>query len=291
VSYEPNTLGGGCPFQAGARVGGFVSYPERISDEKARRRGEKFFDHFSKATLFWKSQSETEKDHIVQALRFELGKVETAAVRERMVAMLVNVDRSLAEQIAEGLGLPAIPSAEPPLNRSIPADGDPEHFEPRHAQARPALEASPALSMANTIKDTAKTRKVAILAADGVDTAAVETMQKALTAAGAVAKVIAPRGGALTGRRGARIPVDFSLLTVGSVLFDAVFVPGGAESVKTLKADAMAVLFVNEAYKHARGPNCCRATTVPGAPRRRPARSRKAWSSAPTVTRLEWPRS
>jgi catalase len=73
TSYEPNTLGGGCPFQAGARMGGFVSYPERVSDAKARRRGEKFFDHFSQATLFWKSQSETEKDHIVQALRFELG--------------------------------------------------------------------------------------------------------------------------------------------------------------------------------------------------------------------------
>jgi catalase len=172
--------------------------------------------------------------------------------------MLAHVDRSLAEQVAEGLGLPVIPKAEPPLNRSIPADGDPKNFEPRRAKDRPALETSPALSMANTVKDTAKTRKVAILAADGVDTAAIETMQKALTAAGVVAKVIAPRGGVLTGRRGARIPVDFSLLTVGSVLFDAVFMPGGTESVKTLKADATAVLFVNEAYKH------CKALAATG---------------------------
>ena len=81
--------------------------------------------------------------------------------------------------------------------------------------------------MANTVKDTAKTRKVAILAADGVDAAALDAMKKALTAAGAMAKIVAPRGGTLSGTRGIKVPVDFSLLTVGSVLFDAVFVPGG----------------------------------------------------------------
>jgi catalase len=258
ASYAPNTLGGGCPYQAGARMGGFVSYAERTGDAKTRRRGEKFFDHFSQATLFWKSQSETEKQHIVQALRFELGKLETGAIRERMVGMLANVDQTLAEQVAEGLGLPAIPKVEPPLNHSIPADGKPEDFEPRRTKSAPALERSAALSMADTIKDTAKTRKVAILAADGVDAGAIETMKKALAAAGAVAKVVAPRGGTLSGTRGVKIPVDFSLLTVGSVLFDAVFVPGGVQSVKTLKGDAMAVLFVNEAYKH------CKALAATG---------------------------
>ena len=258
ASYEPNTVVGGCPFQAGARMGGFVSYPEGISEGKARRRGERFFDHFSQATLFWKSQSETEQDHIVHALRFELGKVETASIRERMVGMLANIDRSLAEQVAAGLGLSAIPKVEPPLNRSIPADGKPEDFEPRRGKATSGLTASAALSMANTIKDTAKTRKVAILAADGADSAAIETMKRTLSAAGATSKVIAPRGGTLSGTRGVKVPVDFSLLTVGSVLFDAVFVPGGTESVKTLKADAMAVLFVNEAYKH------CKALAATG---------------------------
>jgi catalase len=83
-------------------------------------------------------------------------------------------------------------------------------------------------------------------------------MKRTLSAAGATSKVIAPRGGTLSGTRGVKVPVDFSLLTVGSVLFDAVFVPGGTESVKTLRADAMAVLFVNEAYKH------CKALAATG---------------------------
>jgi catalase len=257
TSYEPNTIGGGCPMQAGARMGGFVSYPEAIDAEKARRRGEKFFDHFSQATLFYNSQSDTEKGHIVQALRFELGKLEIPAIRERMVGMLANVDRTLAERVADGLGLPGIPKVEPPLNRSIPADGNPKDFEPR--RPKKSLEASAALSMANTVKDTAKSRKVAILAADGVDGTAVEAMKKALTEVGAMPKVVAPRGGTLTTIRGAKIAVDFSLLTVGSVLFDAVFVPGGADSVKALADDAMAVLFLNEAYKH------CKAIAATGA--------------------------
>src|SRR5687768_7299963 len=84
-------------------------------------------------------------------------------------------------------------------------------------------------------------------------------MKKALTAAGAVPKVIAPRGGTLNGTRGARIPVDFSLLTVGSVVLDAVLVPGGADSVKTATADARTVLLANDAYKH------CKAIAAVGA--------------------------
>lgn len=146
---------------------------------------------------------------------------------------------------------------KPPLNRSMPADGNPKDFEPR--RPKKSLEASAALSMANTVKDTAKSRRVAILAADGVEGAAVEAMKRALTEVGATPKVVAPRGGTLTTARGAKIPVDFSLLTVGSVLFDAVFIPGGVDSAKALAEEAVAVLFVNEAYKH------CTALAVTGA--------------------------
>jgi catalase len=113
--------------------------------------------------------------------------------------------------------------------------------------------------MADTVKDTAKTRKVAILAADGVDTAAVAGMQRLLKAAGAQSKVVAPRLGTLTGARGQEIPVDWSLLTVGSVLFDAVYVPGGDKSAEALAAEASAVLFVREAFKH------CKAIAASGA--------------------------
>ena len=95
--------------------------------------------------------------------------------------------------------------------------------------------------MANTIKTGIKTRKIAILAADGVDDAALAGMKKALTAAGAEAKVVAPRLGVLKGAKGAQVNVDFSFLTAGSVLFDAVYLPGGEASVEILKGDAKAL--------------------------------------------------
>jgi catalase len=256
VAYHPNTLGGGCPMQAGRAAGGFTTYPGAVDGPKVRERGEKFFDHFSQATLFWNSQSDPEKQHIVQAFRFELGKVEVPAIRERMVGMLAQVDRTLASRVAEGLGLAVPPKVAGQLNHSVPADADPRKFQPLGLKQTVAQ--SRALSMVNTVKDTAETRKVAILAADGVEEDAISTMQRALTAAGAISKIVAPHGGILKGADAGEIPVDFSLLTVGSVLFDAVFIPGGARSTKALALEASAVLFVREAFKH------CKAIAASG---------------------------
>nr|MBA3241061.1 catalase [Acidobacteriota bacterium] len=257
VAYEPNTLGGGCPFQAGADAGGFTSYAEKIDARKVRARSESFFDHFSQATLFYNSQSAPEQEHIVNALRFELGKVETPAIRERMVYVLTHVDKTLASRVAEGLGMKVPARIDTPLNMSIPADGDPKKFQPKRVGKEGGN--SPALSMANTVKDTIKTRKVAFLVADGFDGASLAAMKKALTGAGAQVKIVAPRLGFLKGSDGAEIKIDFSFLTCASVLFDAVYIPGGEKSAAAIKAEADAIHFVNEAFKH------CKAIAATGA--------------------------
>lgn len=249
VSYHPNSLGGGCPMQAKADMGGFVSYAEKLDATiKVRARGEKFFDHFSQATLFWNSQSHAEKAHIVQALRFELGKVETSAIRERMVGLLALVDKTLAGLVAQGLGLKVPAKVDGPLNMSVPADGIIKQFQPKPRTI--STERSPALSMATTLKGDITTRKIAILAADGFDDATVSGMKKALSAAGAQAKIVSPRLGVLKGKNGANESIDFSFLTAGSVLFDAVYIPGGPQSIGILKGDAKALIFVKEAYLH-----------------------------------------
>jgi catalase len=256
-SYQPNTLGGGCPFQAGAAAGGFTTYAERIDGRKVRARSESFFDHFSQATLFYNSQSEPEKEHIIRALRFELGKVETPAIRERMVYVLSQVDKTLASRVAEGLGIEVPKKIEGPLNMNVPADGNPKQFQPKRAGKE--VGTSPALSMENTVKDSVKTRKVAVLVADGFDDAALKVMKKALTDAGAQTKIVAPRLGSLKGAGGEEVKIDFSFLTAASVLFDAVYVPGGEQSVAALKLEPDAIHFVNEAYKH------CKAVAATGA--------------------------
>jgi catalase len=251
TSYEPNSLRGGCPFQAGRDVSGFASYTERIDAEKIRQRHPKFHDHFSQATLFYNSQSEVEKGHIIRALRFELGKVETPPIRERMLGLLSQVDSGLANSVAEGLGVPVPRKLEKLLNQSVPADVDPKKVQPRRTAQ--SIESSPALRQIdnpNFPDRTIQTRKVAVLLADGFDDAAVAETSKALLTAGAIPKTVAPRLGVVTGANGTELKVDFSFLTAASVLFDAVYIPGGEASVTALTGEPDALEFVQEAFKH-----------------------------------------
>lgn len=228
VSYEPNSLGGGCPMQSPEHMRSYVSYAERIDGHKVRLRSQSFSDHFSQATLFWNSQSAVEKQHIVEGFHFELGKVERKEIRQRMVDLLAKVDSDLAVEVAMGIGIPA------------PVTG----AQPHHSQT------SQALSMAHTVKDTMKSRRIAILAAPGVDYSALSQVQTALQASGAHCHLIAPRLGALTSADGQAVEADKSFVTVASVLYDAVFIPGGQQSVAALLQQGNALHFVNEAFKH-----------------------------------------
>ncbi|MBC9912047.1 catalase [Chitinophaga varians] len=256
TSYEPNTISAGCPFQAKVADGGFSSYTERIDGQKIRGRSKSFFDHFSQAALFYHSQSTAEQRHLINALRFELGKVTNVDIRVRMVGLLAQVDDGLATAVAEGLGLTVPAQPEQPINRSIPADGDPEQYQP-HTVKQP-VEKSDALSMAHTVKDTVKTRQVAFLIADGVDATSVTAMKEALLKAGAQVQLIAPRQGAIQTAGGSSVEADQSLLGAASVLFDAVYVPGGADSAASLASHPDAIRFINEAYRH------CKALAVHG---------------------------
>jgi catalase len=247
ASYEPNTIGGGCPMQARAAAGGFVSVMERLEGAKIRARSEKFFEHFSQATLFFDSQSPPEQDHIVEALRFELGKVERPHIRERMIGLLDFVSGDLARRVAEGFGLSAIPRVAPPINHHIPADGEPERFESRRG-AKP-VEASRALSMADTVKDTARSRRISILVEDGVDAEALRSVRAVLLAEGALPVLVARRLGPLVDSEGGTHWVEQSLLTGSSVLFDAVYVPGGSGAFE-LASERDALDWVHEAYRH-----------------------------------------
>jgi len=243
VAYQPNTLAGGCPFQAMVKDGGFHTHEERIDAKKVRARSASFHDHFSQATLFFNSQSEAEKNHIVDAFSFELSKVQAPAIRVRMLGNLTQVDAVLAKRVATNLGIP-VPKPEPLMNQSFGADTDPKSVQP--TKVKSSIEKSAALSMANTIKDTIKTRKIAILAADGVDGKSLTAMKNALEKAGAGTKIIAPKLGTIVDAAKTEIKVDESFLIATSVVYDAVYVAGGAG----LANEPDAIHFVNEAFRH-----------------------------------------
>ncbi|AWY41973.1 catalase HPII [Pseudomonas putida] len=234
AAYEPNSVDGGWPKETppAAVDGGFESYHERIDANKIRQRSESFSDHFSQARLFFHSMSTHEQEHIISAYSFELGKVEREFIRARQVnEILANIDLELAKRVAQNLGLP------------VPKAGTVK-------VAKTSLERSPALSQANLLPADIKTRKVAILAANGVDSAAIDAMKKALKAEGAHAKLLGPTSAPVKTADGKSLPVDASMEGLPSVTFDAVFVPGGAASIKALSADGVALHYLLEAYKH-----------------------------------------
>ncbi|MDT0328361.1 catalase [Nocardiopsis lambiniae] len=226
TSYFPNSLGGGCPAMADEGV--HRHYTEKVEGRKIRERAESFKDHYSQATLFYNSLASWEREHLVAAFRFELGKCEELAVRQRVVTNLDNVDHGLASAVAEGVGVEA----------------PEEETTPNHGRS------SPALSQAETTFGSVVGRQVAILVADGVDAASVEGLREPLIAEGAIVELLAATDGAVRTTDGGALTVDRALPTMSSVLYDAVAVPDGADAVAVLSDDGLARHFVLEAYKH-----------------------------------------
>ena len=239
VNYEPNSLAGGCPFQAGAAQG-FVTVPARLQaqEEQAKVRGkpEKFADHYTQATLFYESQTPVEQAHIAAAFRFELSKVTVPAIRERTVAMLRNASEELALKVAEGLGMDPLPDALP-LALARPA--------------KPEVTLSPPLSlMARPGDGGIKARKIALLIAPGVMGESIAQVQAALLAEGAVPRLVAPRIGAVVTAEGDRLDADASLENEPGFLFDALVLPDGQAAVDALARDGHTMEFIKDQYRH-----------------------------------------
>jgi catalase len=235
VAYEPNSLAGGCPFQAGSA--GFTSFREPIEADKVRGKPERFADHYSQATLFWNSQTPIEKAHIIRGFRFELTKVQTPGIRERMVASLANVDAGLAKTLAKELGID-MPKPLPKASKG---------------PARPEVPASKALSLFHLPGDgRIVTRRVAIFVADGVDGEAATALHEGLAEQGAVPRYVGPRLGSVSTDAGDTIDVEVTFETMPSVLFDAMAVPGGEAAVNILGKLGHASEFIKDQYRHAK---------------------------------------
>ncbi|MDB5805359.1 MAG: catalase [Betaproteobacteria bacterium] len=234
VAYEPNSLAGGCPFQAGMKTG-FTSVPEFERGDKVRGKPEKFAEHYRQATLFFKSQTPVEQQHIINAFRFELTRVQVPAIRKRMLSILANVDNTLVAGVAAGLGM-EVPEAAPAPDLALP---------------EPELDDSPALSLfARPGEPNIKTRKVAILVADGVDGPSVAALHAGLLAEGAVPRLVGIQLGPVATADGKSLEVEVTLETTPSVLYDAVIVPGGKAAIEKLGSIGLAAEFVMLAFRH-----------------------------------------
>jgi catalase len=230
IAYEPNSLDGGTPRENPAK--GFKSFLEEMTEAKTRRRTETFADHYSQARLFFRSMSEPEQRHIVSALAFELGKVETMNIRTRMLGHLAIIDPSLQQQVEAALGMP----------------GKADAIEPA-VKPRP-LELSPSLSLIKKAVPTLKGRKIGVLLADGFDKGILAEIKKLASNEKAKVALVTPKVGGAEDDLGKLTPGDMSLSAGPSIFFDAVAVLGNEKAIQALCKEAAAIDWVRDAFGH-----------------------------------------
>ena len=270
VNYEPNSLadgpsqphvkmGGGCPFHAGADMKTFVHLAEKIDAHKVRARSESFTDHFSQAKLFFASQSPVEQQHMINALSFELSKVETIKIRERMICNLARVDLKLAKPVADNIGVefpeecPEVPAPGQVGNDVVPenratevAIDDDVSTATKNRKKLPAK--SDALSMVKTAEPNLETRKVALLIADGVKNSDVNAAKTAIEKAGGVVELIAPSLKPVKGTQG-EIKPDKWFENATAFMYDSVLIVDGEKCTEILSGNGKAIRFVLQAFK------------------------------------------
>ena len=232
VNYEPNGWGSG-PREDPAR--GYRHFPAEEQGQKVQVRSEAFADHYSQARQFYISQAPIEQKHIGDALVFELSKVETLAIRERIVAHLRNIDDGLARTVANGLGLAKMPAALPPARKPITD-----------------LPPSDALSIVKRANASFEGRKVGILIGDGTDADLLKALVKAIDAEKAVYEIIAPKVGGATLSDGTLQEAKQKIDGAPSVLYDAVAVLVAPDAATLFSIDKPSKDFVSDAFAHAK---------------------------------------
>ena len=233
ANYEPNSLA-----QAGEDGGprasdqGFTTLSQLADPAagKQRLRAESFADHFSQARMFYISQTDVERSHIVAALVFELSKVKLGHVRSRVVAQLRNVDEGLAAKVADGLA-----SELPPAVAA--------------ARARVDLPASDALSILKK-PPVVQGRVLGLLVTDGADDVTIKAVTDAAQKSAARVEIVAPKVGGVTTKDGKTLPADEMIAGAPSVLFDAVALVMSKAGADALLGDTAALDFVADAFAH-----------------------------------------
>jgi len=231
ANYEPNSWGADGGPRENPKIG-FRSFPDTEEGTKVRLRPESFSDHYSQARLFFISQTPIEQKHLCDALVFELSKVERPDIRERMVSHLCNIHAKLAGTVANGLGI--------------------ELPEPAEAarETRDDLPASAALSILERGPERFEGRKLGILVTDGADAALFTALTAAVTKAGGVFEVIAPKIAGVTLSSGDLVPAKQKIDGGPSVLYDAVALLISADGAAMLAKDKPSKDFVNDAFAH-----------------------------------------
>lgn len=230
VNYEPSSLSPAAPHESSDL--GYRTFSASESGDQLRVRPESFADHYTQARMFFASQTETEQNHIVAALVFELSKCLLPRVREAALSRLVHIDENMAARVAKGLGLTGdILPAEAPV------------------AARP-MAASPTLSMLITANPTLHGRKIGCLITDGADAELVEALKGACKAAGAKVEFVAATIAGATLNDGRVLAADHTIDGGPSILYDALVLMFADAACLEMAHLTAATNWLRDGYSH-----------------------------------------
>ncbi|MCM3757600.1 catalase [Sporosarcina aquimarina] len=225
VSYHKNSLADNTPSPTPVDKGGYEHYQEKVEGHVIRAGSPSFDDHFSQARLFWNSMAPYEKQHIIDAFSFEVGKVQSQSVRQQVVDMFCHVDSGLSAAIANAVGV------KPP--ECTPAD---------------TTASSPALSMENTVF-VPETLKVAILIGEGFDSAVIRNAVQSLRNESVTIDIVSEKLGTIKGTAGKTAIANQTFITASPVLYDSILVGGGASN-NSAEFDSNMKNYIEETWKH-----------------------------------------
>ncbi|RHW36753.1 catalase [Lysinibacillus yapensis] len=218
VSYHKNSIHQNTPAPVPASEGGYEHYQEKVDGMKVRERSKSFEDHFSQARMFWLSLTDIEKEHLIKAASFEVGKVMRLEVRQQVVEMFSHIDGNLATQLAMNVGV------QPPTNK--------QHVE--------TDKVSPAVSMyINPVLST-ETKKVAIVVNETTEDLA--KIIEPLKAEKITVELVSDRQQTIQG-----LVVDHTMDTTHPVLYDGLIV---AAKFDDQKMKNKLNEFITETFNH-----------------------------------------
>jgi catalase len=250
-NYEPNSINPEGPRESPR---GFHTAPVATEGTKVRLRAESFADHYSQARMFYRSVTPQEQKHMAMALTFELSKVDIPAIRKRMLGHLEIIDKGLADEVADRMGM----------------QGEGEKIQ---GGVKPIdLPASPALRLYGKYAPTLKGRKIGVLLGPGFDAKLQKAVMAAIQKESATAVIVAPKVGGVADSAGKKMAANGALAGSPSVIFDAVVVIAGPEGDTALAARPDAVGFMMDACRHLKAigvagvPTLAQKTQVTGLP-------------------------
>lgn len=211
--------------------GGYLEYAQKIHGMKLRARGAKFSEHYHQAELFYNSLSPAEKKHLTDAISFELSHCDDPIVYEKAIPQLNEVNHELAKAVAKNVGADVPPQPKRQVHKKVAVGISQVDFKPE--------------------KPLIKSRRIAILVADGFEIDVVEQFRARIKLGSASTFLIGPRRGKVTGATGtATVMADHHFEGQRSTLFDALFIPPGSKSAEVLKKDGRVIHWVREAFGH-----------------------------------------